>query len=129
MDGEISMLIRKPTDLRYSDVTPKEVYLNRRQLLTAGTAALGSLALPFSASATKLTANKTAYKPGDEKITSQEVVTHWNNYYEFGTGKETQSRLDHHHRWRGRGQTQDHQSGPGHEDRSSRGAHLSAPLR
>ncbi len=82
------MLIRKPSDLRYSDVTPKEVYLNRRRFLSAGTAALGALALPRTAGATPLSAAKTAYKPGDEKTTSLEIITHWNNYYEFGTGKE-----------------------------------------
>ncbi len=51
------MLIRKPADLRYSDVTPKEVYLNRRRFIGAGAAtlgagALGSLALPSAARAT-----------------------------------------------------------------------------
>jgi len=86
------MLIRKPTDLRYSDVTPKEVYLNRRRFMSAGTAALGALALPFAASGAKLNPTKTAYKPGDEKTTSLEVITHWNNYYEFGTGKEDPGR-------------------------------------
>ncbi len=62
--------------------------MNRRRFLSAGTAALGALALPHTASATSLSAAKTAYKPGDEKTTSLEVITHWNNYYEFGTGKE-----------------------------------------
>ena len=46
------MLIRKPSDLRYSDVTPKEVYLNRRRFLGAGAATLGALALPSAAMAT-----------------------------------------------------------------------------
>ena len=36
------MVIRKPADLRYSDVTPKQVYLNRRRFL-AGSMALGAL--------------------------------------------------------------------------------------
>ena len=40
------MLIRKPADLRYSDVTPKQFYVNRRRFLAgaAGSLALGTLA-------------------------------------------------------------------------------------
>ena len=66
----------------YSDVTPKEVYLNRRRFLAA------ALALPIPAVAAKLAANKTAFNAGGEKITPQKIVTTYNNYYEFGTGKD-----------------------------------------
>ena len=53
------MLIRKPADMKYSEVTPKEVYFNRRQFLgaAAGAAALGA-AIP--AYAAKLQYQKTA---------------------------------------------------------------------
>jgi len=84
------MLIRKPTELRYSDVTPKSVYLNRRRFL-AGSVALGALAGTARAAISKLEAGKTSYNVGDEKITPLEVITHYNNYYEFGTGKEDPS--------------------------------------
>ena len=83
------MLIRKPADLRYSDVTPRQLYVNRRRFLAAGSAALGAWALPTPAKAAgaKL-ANvvKSNYKV-DEKITPYEDVTTYNNYYEFGTDK------------------------------------------
>jgi sulfoxide reductase catalytic subunit YedY len=83
------MLIRKPTDLRYSDVTPKEQYLNRRRFLAAGSAALGSLALPRQARATmKLNGVVKGPFATTEKQTSLEDITHYNNYYEFGTDKE-----------------------------------------
>jgi methionine sulfoxide reductase catalytic subunit len=83
------MLIRKPTDLRHSDVTPKEQYLNRRRFLAAGSAVLGSLALPFSARATMKLNGVTKGPFGTtEKQTSLEDITHYNNYYEFGTDKE-----------------------------------------
>ena len=68
--------------LAYSAVTPKEIYLNRRRFLAA------ALALPASAAAATLTGAKTAYNAGGEKITSQKIVTGYNNYYEFGTGKD-----------------------------------------
>jgi methionine sulfoxide reductase catalytic subunit len=81
------MLIRKPTDLRYSDVTPKSTYLNRRRFL-AGSVALGALAGTAHAAVTKLSnVAKSSYNVGDEKVTPLEAITHYNNFYEFGTDK------------------------------------------
>ncbi len=68
--------------MRYSDVTPKEIYLNRRRFLA------GALALPIPAAAAKLAANKTAFNAGSEKLTSRMIATGYNNFYEFGTGKD-----------------------------------------
>jgi len=88
------MLIQKPTDLHYSDVTPKEVYLNRRKFIGAGAAALGSLALAEDASAAKLTSKQAAaayYNLGNETPSPKQTVTTYNNYYEFGTGKDEPS--------------------------------------
>ena len=72
--------------LRYSDVTPKSVYLNRRRFIGAAAAVLAG---GRAAKATmKLNGvQKTAYKPGNEAITSESIVTTYNNFYEFGTGK------------------------------------------
>jgi sulfoxide reductase catalytic subunit YedY len=86
------MLIRKPADLGYSDVTPRHLYLNRRRFLTAGSAIVGAWALPTPAGATMKLSNvvKSAYKV-DEKISSREDITTYNNYYEFGTQKEDPS--------------------------------------
>jgi methionine sulfoxide reductase catalytic subunit len=83
------MLIRKPADLRYSDVTPQPVYLNRRRFL-AGSMALGAFgALAGTARAGKIEDfKKTSYNAGDEKVTPLEAITHYNNFYEFGTDKE-----------------------------------------
>ncbi len=37
----------------------------------------------------KLTdARKTSYNVGDEKVTPLEAITHYNNFYEFGTDKD-----------------------------------------
>jgi sulfoxide reductase catalytic subunit YedY len=82
------MLIRKPSDLRYSDVTPKDVYLNRRRFLAAGSAALGALAVPFNASAAKLNVAAKSPFSTTEKPNSLQDITTYNNYYEFGTGKD-----------------------------------------
>jgi sulfoxide reductase catalytic subunit YedY len=86
------MLIKKPSDLKYSDVTPKSVYTNRREFLAAlgfaGGLAGGGLLTPREAKAgTKLAiASKSPFST-TEKINSYEDVTHYNNFYEFGTDK------------------------------------------
>jgi sulfoxide reductase catalytic subunit YedY len=84
------MLIRKQPEFRHSDVTPKDVYLNRRRFLgAASAAALGALARPDSASAaTKLNAAKTqAPFSVTDKETPLTTITNYNNFYEFGTDK------------------------------------------
>jgi sulfoxide reductase catalytic subunit YedY len=85
------MLIKKPSDLRYSDVTPKSVYTNRREFLAslgiAGGLAGGLLApRPAQALAKLSIAAKSPFST-DEKINSYQDVTHYNNFYEFGTDK------------------------------------------
>jgi sulfoxide reductase catalytic subunit YedY len=88
------MIIRKQSQLRYSDVTPKEVYLSRRRFLGASAAAMGALAAPHSASAapTQLNAIKA---PAQFNVTDKETplatIAGYNNFYEFGTGKEDPS--------------------------------------
>jgi methionine sulfoxide reductase catalytic subunit len=65
----------------YSQVTPKEIYLNRRSFLMA------ALAMPISAQAATLTGAKTPFNASGEAVTPQKFATTYNNYYEFGTGK------------------------------------------
>jgi sulfoxide reductase catalytic subunit YedY len=85
------MIIRKSPDLRYSQVTPKEVYVNRRRFL-AGIAA-GALAVTPKARATnKLNGVTKGQFSTDEKPTPFDAITHYNNFYEFGSDKEDPSR-------------------------------------
>ena len=81
------MLIRRPADILPSEITPREVYLSRRQWM-AGVAGLTlAAALPKGLHAAPLSAAASHFST-DEKKTSREDVTSYNNYYEFGTGKE-----------------------------------------
>jgi sulfoxide reductase catalytic subunit YedY len=92
------MLIRRPTDLSYSEITPKSVYVNRRAFLRAmgvagSAAAVGAvgwkLAVPSEKvqASSKLTiASKSPFST-TEKETPYNDVTHYNNFYEFGTDK------------------------------------------
>jgi sulfoxide reductase catalytic subunit YedY len=88
------MLIRKPDDLRYSDVTPRDKYVNRRRFLAAaGIGVAGAWALPSPLGATMKINNvvKSSFTV-DEKITPKEDITTYNNYYEFGTDKSEPAR-------------------------------------
>lgn len=78
-------LYRYPT-VPASEITPKQFWLNRRQFVAAAAAAGFSAAAGPALAA--LDAKKSAYGVGDEKVTSLEDVTSYNNFYEFGTGKE-----------------------------------------
>jgi sulfoxide reductase catalytic subunit YedY len=82
------MVIRTQTpDLRYSDVTPKGVYLNRRRFLATALAA--PLIAPGLARATnKLTGISKSPFSTTEQATALDAVTSYNNFYEFGTGKD-----------------------------------------
>jgi methionine sulfoxide reductase catalytic subunit len=82
------MLIRKPSELRYSDVTPKQVYLNRRRFLASAIGAAGLAGSIPAWGGTKLTGLKPSPLSIDEKVTPFDGVSHYNNYYEFGTDKE-----------------------------------------
>jgi len=46
--------------MRYSDITPKDIYLNRRRFLAA------ALTLPIPSRPRRLAANKTALNAGSE---------------------------------------------------------------
>lgn len=68
--------------LNWSDVTPKDMWMNRRSLL----AGAGALVLAGPAAA-NIPAAKSAFST-DEVPNSLEDITSYNNFYEFGTGKE-----------------------------------------
>jgi sulfoxide reductase catalytic subunit YedY len=99
------MLIKKADPIRSSEITPKSVYLNRRRFLRgAATGAalaaarpLWDLVIPAVEAAPppgqKLTGSVKSPFSTKEKMTSYKDVTHYNNYYEFGTGKEEPATL------------------------------------
>jgi sulfoxide reductase catalytic subunit YedY len=92
------MLIKTPQDIKSSEITPKEVYLNRRQFMTAasalalagGAAAAGLdlFAAPAKAGAAQKLPNvkKSSYST-DEKQNAFKDITTYNNFYELGVEK------------------------------------------
>jgi sulfoxide reductase catalytic subunit YedY len=84
------MLIRTLDRIRYSEITPKEVYLNRRRFLAASTGLLYTAASALANSLPNV--QKSPLSTQGEKITPKGDVTTYNNFYEFGTGKGDPSR-------------------------------------
>ncbi len=73
--------------LKYSDVTPENLYINRRKFVEAlGLTSLVSLATPLSAKQNYSTI---------EKPNSFEEITNYNNFYEFGTSKTDPAKYAH----------------------------------
>ena len=86
------------SDVRWHEITDKQAYLNRREVLGAAAASIGTALLPASALAA---ANPSRRLPGaiktspystDETQNSYEDVTTYNNFYEFGTSKSDPAR-------------------------------------
>ncbi|MFD1880411.1 protein-methionine-sulfoxide reductase catalytic subunit MsrP [Paracoccus pacificus] len=75
--------------LNWSDVTPYSDYLSRRAVLGGGVAA--GVAMAFAAPAFALTGKASKFST-DEKPNTFEQITNYNNFYEFGTGKEDPAR-------------------------------------
>jgi sulfoxide reductase catalytic subunit YedY len=96
------MLIRRPSDINETEITPQAVYLERRRFLQA--AGLGLIAgagltsgLSYGAIVQPQTRRKLApivkgAYATDEKLTVYEDVTGYNNFYEFGTDKSDPAR-------------------------------------
>jgi methionine sulfoxide reductase catalytic subunit len=88
------MLIQRASDIPSSEITSETLYHNRREFIKTASAALG-----IAAAGTLLVPNATAAAPQakgrydtTEKQTPFEDVTTYNNYYEFGTGKDDPAR-------------------------------------
>ena len=96
------MLIKKPDDIKSSEITPKELYLNRRMFIRGAALAGGAVATGFvyryftghgeetqvGEKIADVQMPALAYAPPlNEKSTSYQDITHYNNFYEFSTDK------------------------------------------
>jgi methionine sulfoxide reductase catalytic subunit len=91
------MLIRKPPDVRSSEITPKRLYLGRRQMLGLLSMATVS-ALTGSADAETDPKHGTPLHVTSKMVTTSDAltpyaaVTGYNNFYEFGIDKDDPTR-------------------------------------
>jgi sulfoxide reductase catalytic subunit YedY len=77
------MLIKRASDIKSSEITDESVYWKRREFI--GTTAGATLAalMPMASGLVR--------NDQDEKLTPFDSVTTYNNFYEFGTGKDDPS--------------------------------------
>jgi sulfoxide reductase catalytic subunit YedY len=92
------MLIKKPNDIKSSEITRKDLYLNRRQFILAASATALSAGAVLSGLDASLSTQRVmaGEKLGDlrkssfstsEKLNSFKDITTYNNFYELGTDK------------------------------------------
>lgn len=102
------MLIKKPDDIKSSEITDRKVYLGRRNFLrgaalAATTFATGLVYKGLLAPQAEVATPAGRVEPGTqsapkqwglpgEEATSYQDVTHYNNFYEFGTDKYSPAR-------------------------------------
>jgi sulfoxide reductase catalytic subunit YedY len=101
------MLIKRPPDIRSSEITDKKLYLNRREFIqtATGAAAAGAAVLagagvvleaaaqpaPHGAKLENVGKSPFSVSAADDKVNTWEQITTYNNYYEFGTDKDSPS--------------------------------------
>ncbi len=96
------MLIKKPSDIKASEITDQKIYLERRHFLRAASAAALAVAAGIvpglwvpgvTQAGEKLEGARKSPFSTDEALTPYEDVTHYNNFYEFGTDKDSPAKL------------------------------------
>ena len=86
------MIIRRPPDIPSSEITPEELFVNRRKFLRD--AGLGMAAMAVGPATLAACARDTVEDEAAGEVAQQEApnsyeeITSYNNFYEFGTGKE-----------------------------------------
>ena len=98
------MIIKKPSDIKSSEITGEQTYLNRRNFIRAGLLAGTTLATggvyrflnppPAKPIVTAEIQNITRSSDfiTEEKLNTFEEITNYNNYYEFSTNKTSVAR-------------------------------------
>jgi sulfoxide reductase catalytic subunit YedY len=90
------MLIKRPDAIKPSEITDEALYWDRRRFLGAAAAVGAAVTVPGLLAACNRVANGEEMVAGDEdELTPYEDVTSYNNFYEFGTGKDDPKRNAH----------------------------------
>ena len=100
------MLIKKPDDIKSSEITDQQIYQSRRDFMSTSALSLGAIAAGLAAPGLLLSSNQaqaieTSKLSGLRKsplsitdtLTPYKDVTTYNNFYEFGTDKYTPAQL------------------------------------
>jgi sulfoxide reductase catalytic subunit YedY len=90
-----TMLIRRPSDIPSSEITPESVYLNRRQFMRSAAAGSAAVLIPGTFAAACEKAEAGSGDLAQEQPNTWEQITTYNNFYEFGTRKSDPARNAH----------------------------------
>lgn len=85
------MAVYHPPAILSSEITPEPIYTQRRNFLKLAVFGAATLASTMHAKAAMLNSVASVYKT-DEKLTPFKDVTTYNNFYEFGMGKDDPSK-------------------------------------
>ena len=85
------MLIKKPADIASSEITDYAIYQQRRKFMASSFGLVAASFIPSGAALAidqnALKFNKNSRFSSAEKATDLDKITHYNNFYEFGTDK------------------------------------------
>jgi len=100
------MLIKKPDDIKSSEITDKQIYLSRRDFMSTTSRSLGVLAAGMAvpslllgsheaeaSTAAKFSGLRKSPLSTSDTLTPYKDVTSYNNFYEFGTDKYSPAQL------------------------------------
>jgi sulfoxide reductase catalytic subunit YedY len=94
------MLLKRPSGIKSSEITDKNLYVNRRQFITSAAIAItsgfvapGLLLAPGSGAGEALYISRKGMFSTKEERTPYKDATHYNNFYEFSTDKEAVAKL------------------------------------
>jgi len=94
-----AMLIKTKQEIPESEVTDRNLYRERRRFITGAAAGVAAALLPGAVPAapaparTKLSGVQKSKYTVNEKVTDYDLVTSYNNFYEFGTDKASPAKL------------------------------------
>jgi sulfoxide reductase catalytic subunit YedY len=90
------VLIRRPPDIPSCEITSESAFRSRRAFIAAAGGIVGSILSPgLLGAGEREGGGAAARRQGPEELTPIEDVTGYNNFYEFGTGKDDPARLAH----------------------------------
>src|ERR1051325_8347994 len=76
------MLIQRAAGIPSSEITSEDIYCNRRKFITGASTVLAGVFVQ----------SKSGHYDTTEKVTPYEYATTYNNYYEFGTDRDSASK-------------------------------------
>ena len=97
---EKKVLIKKARDISAAEITPESFYIHRREIIKGMAGAGLAASIPFASLAAETEGEGLKYKArpdlaAEDERTPYDKATTYNNFYEFGTGKQDPSRKAH----------------------------------